>query len=353
MRTLRAVVVVLASLAAGAAPARAAALNDFGCKPAPAHPYPVVLVHGRGGDINGFGALVDALGAAGYCVFGENYGQVGGNGPNGLDHLAVSAAEIDAFVAEVLARTRATRVDVIGHSAGAGVLDNLILARGGARRVHRLVSFGGLHHPYAHVGASGFIDTELFLPNLIAAARLVDPTITAQQVITTALALYAGAGGSLAGIDVATATSNFASDLFDPDYWRGLHGRLSEPPATTLKVDDGARTLTTADSAPTVCYTNIVGIADLLAGASAGFQDAAPNVDNFLLFTGSDHAQILADPIAVRKALDALATPCRQTSPPAGTACALAPANGSSSAGALCLTALALSSCLLRRRLIP
>lgn len=313
MRIVRSVVttsLVLVALFGCSSLAHAAGLNDDACKPAAAHPYPVVLVHGRGGDVLGFGALVDALSGAGYCVFGENYGQVGGSGPNGLDHLTVSAAEIAAFVQHVRAVTGAARVDVIGHSAGTGVLDNFILARGGASQVYRLVSFGGLHHPYAHVGASGFVDSELFLPNLILAARRVDPNVTAQQIITNALALYAGAGGSLAGVDVTTATSNFASDLFDPDYWKALQGGLSEPPATFLRVSSGDRTWRTADAAPTVCYTNIVGIADVLAGSSAGFQDPAPNVDNFLLWSASDHAQILADPIAIDKTLRALATPC-------------------------------------------
>lgn len=294
---------------------QAAGLNDWACKPTAQHPRPVVLVHGRGGDVNGFGTLVGALSSAGYCVFGTNYGQVGGTGPNGLDHLTVSAAEIRDFVEKVLAATGSVRVDVIGHSAGTGVLDNFILQKGGASQVTRLVSFGGLHHPYAHVGVSGVEDNDLFLPNLILAARKVDPNVTAQQVITQAIGLYAGAGGSLAGVDVATATSNFASDLFDPVYWASLQGSLSEPPDVFVKPATTGRTFQTHDSAPGICYTNIVGVADVLAGATAGFQDAAVNVENFLLFTASDHSQILDDPVAVGKALAALGAPCAAALP--------------------------------------
>jgi pimeloyl-ACP methyl ester carboxylesterase len=296
-------------------PARAAGLNDWACKPTRQHPRPVVLVHGRGGDVNGFGTLVGALSNAGYCVFGTNYGQVGGSGPNGMDHLTVSALEIRDFVQKVLAATGSPRVDVIGHSAGTGVLDNFILQRGGASQITRLVSFGGLHHPYAHVGVSGVADSDLFLPNLILAARLVNPNVTAQEVITQAIATYAGAGGSLAGIDVTTAESNFASDLFDPVYWTSLQGSLSEPPEVFVKPATTGRTFKTHDSAPGLCYTNIVGVVDVLAGATAGFQDAAPNVENFLLFTTSDHSQILDDPIAVGKALAALGAPCAAALP--------------------------------------
>jgi len=287
-----------------------ASLNDPYCRPSPTHPHPVVLVHGRGGDVNGFGALVSALERAGHCVYGTNYGQVGGSGPHGMDHLTVSGAQVRGFIEKVRLDTKSTKVNVIGHSAGTGVLDNIILEKGAGDLIHRLVSFGGLHHPYAHAGVAKFADSDLFLPNLVATARLVDPKVDAQTVIKGAIALYAGAGGSLAGIDTETASSNFAADLFDPEYWKKLHAGLSEPALSYIKVGDGNRTLKTKDSIPSICYTNIVGAGDLLTGGAAGFQDNAPNVDNWLLPTASDHSQILADPLALAKTLLALDTPC-------------------------------------------
>jgi pimeloyl-ACP methyl ester carboxylesterase len=199
-----------------------AGLNDKSCKPSPLHPNPVVIVHGRGGDVNGFGTMVDALNHAGYCVYGTNYGQTGGTGANGMDHLWVSAGEIQTFVDHTLADTGATKVDMVAHSAGGGVVDNLILKKGGAAKIQRVVSFGGLHHPYAHAGAAKFADGDLFLPNLILTARKVKPDVTAQEVIKSALALYTVGGGSLAGVDAETAESNFASDLFDPARRRSI-----------------------------------------------------------------------------------------------------------------------------------
>ncbi len=304
--------VLLATVAAGATAgdSTASVLNDWACQPSTAHPRPVVLVHGRGGTVDDFGPLVTSLGAAGYCVYGTNYGQVDGQGQYGVDHLRYSAAQLEVFLRQVRAETGATHVDLVGHSAGTGVIANLLLARGGGAYVHRAISFAGLHHPYAHAGVPGFLDNDLYLPNLIATARLVDPDITAQQVITAALAVYAAVGGSLASVDVETATSNFASDLFDPVYWAMLHGGLSETSTTYIKLAAAGRSLRVDDASPSVCYTNIVGVADLLTGPSAGFQDPAPNVDNFLLPTASDHAQILADPIAMTRALAALATTC-------------------------------------------
>ncbi|MBZ5709976.1 esterase/lipase family protein [Nannocystis pusilla] len=308
----------IAATAMIASSAQAGGLNDYACPLTPERPYPVVLVHGRGGDVNGFGALVNALNAAGHCVYGTNYGQTNGVGPNGHDHLTVSGGQIHGFIQHVLASTGAEKVDVIGHSAGTGVLNNVILEKDGGGSIHRLVSFGGLHHPYAHVGVPP-ADSDLFLPNVTLAARLVDPDITMQEIIIGALDLYAGAGGSLAGIDAETAESNFAADLFEPNYWTMLHGGLSEPPDVLLKPFGAGHSLPTADAVHYICYTNIVGAADLVTGVSAGYQDPAPNVDNFLLLSLADHSQILADPVAIAKTLTALGTPCTPAAPPDDT----------------------------------
>jgi pimeloyl-ACP methyl ester carboxylesterase len=268
--------------------------NDWECKPTPAHPRPVILVHGRGGTIDGFDTLVTALTSEGYCVFGTNYGQVGGTGQYGVDHLWYSAAQIEVFARQVMDATGATHVDMVGHSAGTGVIANLILARGGDTYVYRAVSFAGLHHPYAHAGAAGYLDNDLFLPN-------------------TPPEMFVLARAAVAGADPETVNSNFVTDLFDPVYWTMLHGGLSESPGTYMKLVTQGRSIPTRDASPSICYTNIVGIADLLAGPSAGFQDPRPNIDNFLLQTASDHAQILADPIAITKTLEALGTSCAFT----------------------------------------
>src|SRR5437868_11402141 len=99
--------------------------NDWDCKPTPAHPRPVILVHGRGGTIDGFDPLVTALTGEGYCVFATNYGQVGGSGQYGVDHLWYSAAQIEVFARQVREATGARYVDMVGHSAGTGVIANL------------------------------------------------------------------------------------------------------------------------------------------------------------------------------------------------------------------------------------
>ena len=75
----------------------------------------------------------------------------------------------------------------------------------------------------------------MFLPNLTASARAVDPNVSLQTVINSALSL---AGGSLPGLDpVDLAGSDFVDDLFEPNYWMQLHGKLSEPAGQYLVFD--------------------------------------------------------------------------------------------------------------------
>lgn len=295
--------------------AEAAGLNNPTCTPSAARPYPVVVVHGQAGNFEGMSGVTNALVRAGYCVYARNYGYVPG-GANGQDHLSTSADQISSFVNTVLAQTKATKVNVVGHSAGVGVLNNYIQKKGGAAKVHRAAMFGGLHHPYAHVGVPHLADATLYLPNMIAAARRVVPGIKTSQVVKVALDLYAAAGAPLGMVDPAlraTMESNFTSDLFDPDYWQDLQGGQSEEPMTFITFGNSSRSKTTNDAAPNVCYTNIVAAADLLTGPAAGFQDEAPNVDNFLLVTSltpNAHNDMLGDPIALGRMLSGFDAPC-------------------------------------------
>lgn len=295
-----------------ASAAEAAPLNDKACKPS-AGKFPVVLVHGRGGDVNQMTRVVESLAGAGYCTYGMNYGKETGDGEFGLAHLDKSAAEIGAFIDGVLKDTGAKRVNVVGHSAGTGVIDNWIQLRGGAAKTYRSVAFGGLHHPYAHVGLANVIDGTLFLPNTILAVQNAVPPFTTnikpKDVIAAAMGV---AGGALSPADRRLVESGFVSDLFDPQYWLKLHGGLSENPGQFAALGTGQRNIKTKDAAPNVCYTNIVGLGDFITGTSAGFQDPAPNVENFTLQSAADHSALLTDNAALAKMVQSLNAPCLQ-----------------------------------------
>ncbi|WP_394835763.1 hypothetical protein LVJ94_02390 [Pendulispora rubella] len=273
------------------------------CKPTVEKPYPVVLVHGQAGDYHGMGGVWGRLIREGYCVYATNYGLVEG-GANGQDHLWISAEQISGFIDGVLQKTGAEKVDVVGHSAGTGVLDHYVLKKGGASKVHAFVSFGGLHHPYAHLGVPRFVDFDVYLPELLAFGQRFFPTLTVRQVADTLVSTF-GLDPGLA----ATVRSPFAEDLFDANYWNDLHGGPSEPPGTFLRLFTNGRTLPTHDSDSSIVYTNIVGATDVVVGGSTGWQDQSANIENFLLtsaVTLNTHNDMLGDESALLKMLEGL-----------------------------------------------
>lgn len=77
----------------------------------------MVLLHGTFSTVQAdFGAMAPALLATGRCVYGINYGD-GGRGS-----VRQSAADVTAFIDQVLTDTGAEQVDVIGFSQGGLVL---------------------------------------------------------------------------------------------------------------------------------------------------------------------------------------------------------------------------------------
>lgn len=127
MRTIvRGVVAVLTScllIIAGKSAAVAApssGFNDWTCRPSAAHPHPVVLLHGLGGNGPGnYSYLGPVIAGAGYCAFSPTYGQADPNIPvGGTVSVTKSAPEIAAFIARVRTTTGAAKVDIVGHSEG-------------------------------------------------------------------------------------------------------------------------------------------------------------------------------------------------------------------------------------------
>lgn len=118
--------------------------NNWSCRPSAAHPEPVVLVHGLGGNSwDNFLTLAPTLRSAGYCVYSETYGRtVLGGLAGGLAPMAGSAAEVGAFVDRVRAATGAAKADIVGHSEGTTVPAYYMKYLGGAAKVDDFVGFG-------------------------------------------------------------------------------------------------------------------------------------------------------------------------------------------------------------------
>jgi pimeloyl-ACP methyl ester carboxylesterase len=97
--------------------------NDPACKPAAAHPFPVILVHGTFGDMTvSWNTIAPALESRGFCVWALDYGRRG-TGP--IDR---SADQLVAFIDRVRARTGAAKVSLVGHSQG-GMLARYVAVR--------------------------------------------------------------------------------------------------------------------------------------------------------------------------------------------------------------------------------
>lgn len=117
--------VCLAAVLAGQAAGRAVTVpgsgfNDWSCRPSAAHPQPVVLLHGLGGNGPGnFSTLGPYLASAGFCAYAPTYGEaIPGVPVGGITPVPQSAAEVSAFIGQVRAATGAARVDLVGHSEG-------------------------------------------------------------------------------------------------------------------------------------------------------------------------------------------------------------------------------------------
>ncbi len=111
------------------------------CTPSAAHPYPVVLVEGTFSSMyNNFGAISPDLVNHGYCVYAFNYGQtIPFTEFHAMGDIRTSAAELSTEVKHVLAKTGASKVDLVGWSQGGMMPRYYINALGGAAKVNMLV----------------------------------------------------------------------------------------------------------------------------------------------------------------------------------------------------------------------
>jgi triacylglycerol esterase/lipase EstA (alpha/beta hydrolase family) len=109
-----------ASITTSAGAATSSGFDDWTCKPSAAHPDPLVLLHGLGGNGPGnYSYLGPFLAAKGYCAFTLTYGQATPAIPvGGTVSIVQSSAQIEAFVQRVRETTGAAKVDIVGHSEG-------------------------------------------------------------------------------------------------------------------------------------------------------------------------------------------------------------------------------------------
>ncbi len=257
---------VLAELATpGASPPGA---NDFSCRPSPAHPRPVVLLHDFGANMtDSWQTVSPLLHNNGYCVFALTYGTYPRVDPTlqlgGLDYIQNSAAKVAAFVQRVLTATGADKVDLVGWSEGGLLARYYIQFDGGAKVVN------------ADIG--------------LASAN--GPTNISQLIFATAKLSPAAAAVVKLFVSGAESLIPLAGQAADPTL------------EAQLDVHGG-----TSDS---VHYTNIASNYDELVPPSSAFVPTGLHVTNVVLQAGcpldlTDHLAIVADPRAMWFMLNAL-----------------------------------------------
>ena len=129
---------------------------------------PVVLLHGTWLNVyNSFSLIAPALEEAGHAVFTRNYGHdstpLTGRPPGvfATAGMMESQQEVKAFIDEVLERTGASQVDIVGHSQGVAQARLYLSDSGGSdpqdpskNKVRRLIGIGGSNHGTTLSGVS-------------------------------------------------------------------------------------------------------------------------------------------------------------------------------------------------------
>jgi triacylglycerol lipase len=239
--------------------------NDFSCKPDPGE-EPVVLVHGLlANQTDNWQTYSPLLANRGYCVFSLTYGTkpdvaFPGYQPGGLKPMEESAAELSAFVDQVLAATGAKQVDIVGHSEGSLMPNYYVKYLGGAAKVDDYVGITPLWHGTNPAGLA-----------------------TLDQ-LSRALGLPAG---SLPVID--SACESCRQFLAGSEF--------------IAKMRAGGV------AAPGVTYTNLITRNDeLVVPYTSGIEEGMTNliVQKQCLLDQSEHVSMAADPVVAQDILNAL-----------------------------------------------
>ncbi|AOW85857.1 MULTISPECIES: alpha/beta fold hydrolase [Streptomyces] len=139
--------------------------DDWNVPATEEHPRPVVLVHGTFGN-RGYTwtSAAPLLRQHGHRVFRVDYGQHGNPVIFGLGDIKHSARQLADFVDEVLRRTGAQQVDLVGFSQG-GMLPRYYLnALGGGPKVHNFVGIAPSNHG---VTAQGLLNLARQIPGAV------------------------------------------------------------------------------------------------------------------------------------------------------------------------------------------
>lgn len=240
-------------------------VNDFACHPNIAHPHPIILVNGTVENMYAnWSRLAPELKADGYCVFALNYGGTPGSPFQQLGPMRTSAAQLSAFVDQVLTATGAAKVDFVGHSQGGLLPLYYINVLGGADKIGTMVG--------------------------------LEPASRGVTLWGIAPLLYALTGGWPVNVAIPAADDLVVGSTFNQEVAAGGYTR------------------------PGVQYTTIISDTDGLISLGDAQLPAAPNVHNIVTqdvcpIDFVDHVDASYDDISLRIVRNAL-DPAHAVTPP-------------------------------------
>ncbi|MGW8380387.1 alpha/beta fold hydrolase [Streptomyces sp. ODS28] len=196
--------------------------NDYSCRPSAAHPRPVVLVHGTGGNsVDNWLGLAPYLVKRGYCVFSLDYGQWRGIPLiHGLGPVEKSAGQLDAFVDKVLAATGAPKADLVGHSQGGMMPRYYLKYLGGAAHVNTLVGIAPSNHGSTLSGLGKLADK---YPPIGDAVRGFAPAAMQQRKGSAFLQRLNEGGDTVPGVKYTVIATKY-DEVVTPYKSQFLHG---------------------------------------------------------------------------------------------------------------------------------
>jgi triacylglycerol esterase/lipase EstA (alpha/beta hydrolase family) len=209
--------------------------NDWSCKPAAAHPYPVILVHGTFENAaDNWQAAAPLLVNHGYCVFAFNYGGAPSANPvAATQDIPTSAGQLKAFVGQVLAATGAAKADIVGHSQGGMMPRYYLRFLRGAARVHTLVGLSPSNHGTTIDGITTLTQTLGLLSVFATGLSVTCPSCTQQLVGSAFLARLNAGGDTVPGVSYTVIQTR--NDEVVTPYTSAF---LSGPRVTNITVQD-------------------------------------------------------------------------------------------------------------------
>jgi hypothetical protein len=212
--------------------------NDPAITVTPAHPLPIILVNGTT-ETQAYNWSVGApvLANAGYKVYSFAYGAsttIPGFPFGGVADIAQSAQQLSAQIDAVLTETGASKVILVGHSQGGGILPAYYMnVMGGADKVSQLIGIAPSNHGTDVNYAAYALTLPVLGPLLTGLLSATLPSLEQQSITSPFQQIVYGNGDTRPGVLYTTIVSTF-DEVLTPYTQQFLDG----PNVTNIVIQD-------------------------------------------------------------------------------------------------------------------